>query len=96
MICLTGRDAPESVLRSSYQSCKSSKIKTLKLLFCTIPSHEVFSHFGATCLPNMGKLLSQHGQARCPTWAHFVVSFLPNILTFEDEQYGVKTGGVTQ
>ena len=53
-----------------------------------MPYREVFSHFGATCLPTWGKHVTQHGQARCPTWAHFVVSFLPNIFNFEKEQYG--------
>ena len=36
----------------------------------------------------LGTLLTQHGQARCPTWAHFAVSFLPNIFNYEKEQYG--------
>ena len=55
-----------------------------------MPSREVFSHFGATCLPTWGKHVTQQGQARCPTWAHFAVRFLPNIFNFEKEQYGVK------
>ena len=36
----------------------------------------------------LGTLLTQHGQARCPTWAHFAVRFLPNIFNYEKEQYG--------
>ena len=39
-------------------------------------------HFGARCLPNMGKHVTQHGQARYPTWArllHGCCPFVPNM-----------------
>lgn len=39
---------------------------------------DTFVHFGARCLPNRGKVLSQQGQAACPTWARFLLIFSYN------------------
>ena len=36
---------------------------------------DTFVHFWARCLPNRGKVLSQQGQAACPTWARIVIIF---------------------
>ena len=40
-----------------------------------IPSslHRFLSRFWASTLPKWGKHVTQQGQARCPTWAHFLL-----------------------
>ena len=48
-------------------SCCTFLYERFEYCFCTI--------FGARCLPTWGKHVTQHGQARYPTWA----STLPNM-----------------
>ena len=42
----------------------------------------IFVQFGASSVPTWGKHVTQHGQARCPTWArllHGCCPFVPNM-----------------
>ena len=39
----------------------------------------LFVVFGARTLPNMGKHVTQQGQARCPKWADFITSLCPKV-----------------
>ena len=38
-----------------------------------------FVHFWARTLPKWGKHVAQHGQACCPTWAHFLLCRAQNL-----------------
>ena len=45
--------------------------------------------FGASTLPNMGKHVAQHGQARYPEWADFISCLCPKVYHESGIRWGV-------
>ena len=58
--------------------CRSSPL--------TVVFSLVLSHFWARTLPKWGKHVAQHGQARCPTWAHFLFMSCPKSSILHDSE----------
>ena len=50
----------------------------------TVALSLVLSRFWARTLPKWGKHVAQHGQACCPTWAHFLFMSCPKSSIFHD------------
>ena len=68
-----GADAIRLVLIFCHYTCGLSLDMFAR--WWRIPSslHRFLSRFWASTLPKWGKHVTQQGQARCPTWAHFLL-----------------------
>ena len=64
--------------------CYWCRFRHLPLLSAYSGFQSRFVHFCARCLPKWGKHVAQHGQARCPTWAHFLFISCPKSSLFHD------------
>ena len=71
-----GADAIRLVLIFCHYTCGLSWF--IARYVCEVVTHPLLStpflsRFWASCLPKWGKHVAQQGQARCPTWAHFLL-----------------------
>ena len=68
-----GADAIRLVLIFCHYTCGLSLDMFARWLRIPSSLHRFLSRFWASTLPKWGKNVTQQGQARCPTWAHFLL-----------------------
>ena len=77
-----GADAIRLVLIFCHYTCGLSLDMFARWWRTPSSLHRFLSRFWASTLPKWGKHVTQQGQARCPTWAHFLLLSCPKSSLF--------------